>query len=100
MRKTLLTIIFGLIFYSCSSSKIGINKTKYFDENNIEISKSRFNKIRSKNKVLDIIGDSINHKKLTLREKRGKIANRALLESLLEKEIKRELDLNTPLLFS
>ncbi len=70
---------------------------RYFDENNIEISKSKFNRIRSTNKLLDIPGDSVNHKKLTLREKRGKISNRALLESLLEKEIKQELDSTKPL---
>ena len=94
MRKTLLSLAFGIIIYSCSSSKIG---TKYFNENNIEISKSKFEQIRSTNELLEIPGDSINHKKLTLREKRGKIKNRALLESLLEKEMNIELDSTKPL---
>jgi hypothetical protein len=97
MRKILLIIIFGVLIYSCSTSKIGNNKTKYFDENNVEISKSKFNRIRSTNKLLDIHGDSTNHKKLTLREKRGKITNRALLELLLEKELNQELDSTKPL---
>ena len=43
------------------------------------------------NKLLDIPGDSANHKKLILREKRGKITNRPELESLLEKEINQVL---------
>jgi hypothetical protein len=96
MKKVLLTFIIGILIYSCSTTKIG-NKTKYFDENNIEISKSKFNRIRSTNKLLDIPGDSVNHKKLTLREKRGKITNRALLESLLEKETNQELDSTKPI---
>ena len=94
MKKILLTLTFGILIYSCSSSKIG---NKYFDENNVEISKSKFDRIRSTNKLLDIPGDSTNHKKLTLREKRGKITNRALLESLLEKEINQELDSTKPI---
>jgi hypothetical protein len=97
MKKILLTLIFGVLFYSCSIIKIGNNKTKYFDENNAEISKSKFNQIRSTNNLLDIPGDTINHKKLTLREKRGKITNRVLLELLLEKEINQKLDSNKPI---
>ena len=96
MKKVLLIFIIGILFCSCSATKTA-GKTKYFDENNIEISKSRFNQIRSTNKLLDIPGDSVNHKKLTLREKRGKITNRALLESLLEKETNQELDSNKPI---
>lgn len=97
MKKILLTLVFGILIYSCSSTKIANDKTKYFDENNVKISKSKFNRIRSTNKLLDIPGDSANHKKLTLREKRGKITNRALLESLLEKETNQELDSNKPI---
>ncbi|MEE9362131.1 MAG: hypothetical protein V3U92_05985 [Cellulophaga sp.] len=97
MKKILLTLIFGTLIYACSSTKIRNDKAKYFDENNIKISKSKFYRIRSTNKFLDITGDSINHKKLTLREKRGKITNRALLESLLEKETNQELDSTKPL---
>lgn len=98
MKKYLSLFIIGILIYSCSSTKIeSNNKTKYFDENNIEISKSKFNKIRSTNKLLDIPGDSVNHKKLIVREKRGKITNRALLESLIEKEINQELDSDKPI---
>ena len=97
MRKILLTLTFGILICSCSSSKVGNDTTKYFDENNLEIKKSKFDRIRSTNKLLDIHGDSANHKKLILREKRGKITNRVLLESLLEKEINQEIDSTKPI---
>lgn len=97
MKKILLTFIIGILILSCSATKTEKDKTKYFDENNIEISKSKFNRIRSTNKLLDIPGDSINHKKLTLREKRGKINDRKSLELLLEKSTNTELDSNKPI---
>jgi len=97
MKNALLIIIFGSLISSCSSKMNLNNKTKYFDENNLEISKSKFNHIRSTNKLLEIPGDSVNHKKLTLREKRGKIINRNLLEALLEQQIKRELNSDKPI---
>ena len=65
MKKVLITFIIGILICSCSATKTGKDKTRYFDENNVEISKSKFNRIRSTNKLLDIPGDSINHKKLT-----------------------------------
>lgn len=46
---------------------------------------------------MDIPGDSVNHKKLTLREKRGKINDRKSLELLLEKATDRELDSDKPI---
>ncbi|PQV48916.1 hypothetical protein CLV33_104122 [Jejuia pallidilutea] len=97
MKKVLLTFIIEILIFSCSGTKIGKNKTRYFDENNVEISKSQFNRIRSTNKLLGIPGDSINHKKLTLREKRGKINNRKSLELLLEKATNLELDSLKPI---
>lgn len=97
MKKVLLTSIIGILIYSCSATKPGKDNTRYFDENNVEISKSKFNRIRSTNKLLDIPGDSINHKKLTLREKRGKINDRESLELLLEKATSMELDSNKPI---
>ena len=97
MKKVLLTIIIGILFFSCSATKTGKNKKRYFDENNVEISKSKFNRIRSTNKLLDIPGDSMNHKKLTLREKRGKINDRKSLELLLERTGNLELDSTKPI---
>ena len=97
MKKILLTFIIGILICSCSATKTGKDKTRYFDENNVEITKSKFNRIRSTNKLLDIPGDSINHRKLTLREKRGKINDRKSLELLLEKATNLELDSNKPI---
>jgi len=97
MKKILLTLILGILICSCSVTKTGSNKTRYFDENNLEISKSKFNRIRSTNKMLDIPGDSVNHKKLTVREKRGKINNRNNLEVLLENQINKEIKSNKPI---
>ncbi|SHJ26245.1 hypothetical protein SAMN04488096_1251, partial [Mesonia phycicola] len=98
MKKILLTLIFATLICSCSSTKISKNNYKYFDENNSEISKSKFDRIRSTNKFLDIPGDSTNHKKLTLRENRGKITNRPTLELLLEKQSNREIDSTKPII--
>jgi len=97
MKKILQITIIGILIYSCSATKTGKERTRYFDENNLEISKSKFDRIRSTNKLFEIPGDSTNHKKLTLREKRGKITNRALLETLLENEINQELDSTKPI---
>lgn len=97
MKKIVLILLFGALISSCSSSKVGNDNTKYFDENNVEISKSKFKRIRSTNKLLDIPGDSANHKKLILREKSGEITNRVLLESLLEKETNQEIDSTKPI---
>lgn len=97
MKKILLTLTFAILIYSCSATKIVNNKTKYFDENNVEISKSKFDRIRSTNKLLDIPGDSTNHKKLILREKRGEINERRSLELLLENAANREIDSKKPI---
>lgn len=97
MKKILLPLIFGILLYSCSSTKIANDKTKYFDENDLEISKSKFDDMLSTNKLLDIPGDSVNHKKLTLREKRGKINDRKALGLLFEKELNQKLDSNKPI---
>ena len=97
MKKTLLTFIIGILIYSCSATKTGKDKTRYFDKNNVEVSKFKFNQIRSTNKLLDVQGDSINHRKLTSREKRGKINDRKSLELLLEKATNLELDSTKPI---
>lgn len=97
MKKSLFILFFGILISSCSSSKGRTQKKKYFNENNVKISKSKFRKIRATNRLLDIPGDSAHHRKLTLREKRGKITNRPILELLLENEINREIDSTKPI---
>ena len=73
MNKILSIVVLMILSFSCSSTKFENSDFKYFDENNIQISKSKFNRIRSTNKLLDIPGDSSNHKKLTLRVKKRTI---------------------------
>lgn len=84
--------------WSCSSSKkIENNSVRYFNLDGSEISESKFNRLRSLVKVLGIPGDSINHKKLIKREKRGKINDREAFEFVLEKELNIELDSDKPI---
>lgn len=97
MKNILTTIILGFLIQSCSPSKTLNDKTRYFDENNIEIGKSKFDEIRATNKVLDIPGDSINHKKLTQRGQRGQIDNRAVLELALEQATQTSIDADKPI---
>lgn len=97
MKKILVILIVGIVIYACSSSKTDSVKTKYFDEKNVEISKSKFDRKRSTRKLIKIREDSTNYRKLTLREKRGKITDRGLLELLLENELNQELDSTKPL---
>lgn len=90
-------IYISLLFFismACGTTNPNI---RYFDDNNVEISKSKFNKIRSSSKMLDIPGDSAHHKKLTEREQKGEIANKEVLVSLLEKTTHRKLDSNKPI---
>ncbi|MDT0295103.1 hypothetical protein ACFQ3R_04650 [Mesonia ostreae] len=97
MKRILFTFMLGILIASCSSTKLSKKETKYFDENNIKISQSEFNETRYKHEFLAIDGDSAHHRKLVIRENRGKIDNRAHLESLLEKETQQKIDANQPL---
>ncbi len=97
MKNILITVILGFLIQSCSPSKALDDKTRYFDENNIEIGKSKFDEIRSTNKFLEIPGDSLNHKKLTSRGQRGQIDNRAALELALEQATQTSIDAGKPI---
>lgn len=97
MKKTLLLIILGIIFYSCSSSKVENNKTKYFDESNIEISKTNFNKSRSNKKLIAVQNDSLNIKILTSREIRGRITNKESFDILLNNSINTNINSKKPI---
>ncbi len=102
MKKTLLIKLIGILISSCSTTQKQSDKDndffRYFDENNAEVSQSTFERKRSRREFLAIQGDSINQRKLIVREKRGKITNRPRLESLLEKQIGREIDSNKPII--
>lgn len=95
--KIVLILFIVLLNSACSTSKIKSSDIRYFNHKNIEISKEKFYKIRSTNEYLDIPGDSINHLKLTVREKRGKISIRKNLEEVLESLTNRKIDSTSPI---
>ena len=97
MKEILIAAIVGILTCSSTLAQHSNSTIKYFDENNIEISESEYYQILSTKDVLELPIDSANHKKLTLRENRGRIPDRASLESLLEKAIHRELDAEKPI---
>ncbi|WP_457610967.1 hypothetical protein [Lutibacter sp.] len=96
MKKIIFLSFIGILIYSCSSSKISKKEIIYLDENNNKISKSKFNQIWQTDRLYTY-GDSINSKKLALREQRGKISSRTQLEVLLEKKINQKLDSSKPI---
>ncbi|TXE19051.1 hypothetical protein ES692_04120 [Psychroserpens burtonensis] len=97
MNKILSIVVLMILSFSCSSTKFENSDFKYFDENNIQISKSKFNRIRSTNKLLDIPGDSSNHKKLTLRVKKEQLQDKSLLVTILENETNIKIDSTKPI---
>lgn len=97
MKKIQYLSICTILFCVCATSQTNSNETRYFDENNVEISELAFNKRLDTRQVFSIPGDSTNHKKLIEREKHGKISNRAGFKSLLEQATNSELDSNKPL---
>ena len=97
MRKTFLTLIIGILTYSCSSTKVKSNRTKYFNENNIEVSQSEFNKSRSNRSLIAVQNDSLRTKTLTNREIRGKITNKELFDNQLNKILDTNIDNTKPI---
>lgn len=83
--------------YSCSSSRIENSKTKYFNENNIEISKLQFDKSRTNKKLIAVLNDSMNKKILIQREVRGKISNKELFNNSLSKSLNINVDSKKPI---
>jgi hypothetical protein len=96
MKNLLWMLLLSMLFYTCTSTKSKIG-TRYFDENDHEIAESKFKEIRSTNQLLDIQGDSINHKKLTIREQSGKLSNKSILMAFLEMEFHQKIDSTKPL---
>ena len=97
MKNILITLILGIVMPSCSTPKTVEVKTRYFDENNLEITEAKFNQIRSTHKFLEIPGDSIHHKKLTQRGQRGQIDNRPALELALEQATQTSIEADKPI---
>lgn len=94
MRNILTVTLFGLIIYSCSSSK---QDYTYYDIDNQEISKSKFRQKRSTNEFLDIEIDSLNQKKLVERTNSGKIENIKVYRSLISNKSADEIDISKPI---
>ena len=94
-----ISIVIGILaFIWFLPDSIIAQKIKYFDEENIEISKKQYNhKLNSKN-YLEIPGDSIHCIKLIARAQSGQIENIALLYHTLEVELKQKLDYTKPLI--
>ncbi|MBK8242368.1 MAG: hypothetical protein IPK88_02995 [Saprospiraceae bacterium] len=96
--KVISTVIGILAFIWFLPDSIIAQKIKYFDEENIEISKKQYNhKLNSKN-YLEIPGDSIHCIKLIARAQSGQIENIALLYHTFEVELKQKLDYKKPLI--
>ena len=79
LRKPKYLLLIALLSFCYSS----YGQTVYLDQNNNQISKKEFERIRKSNQYLDIPGDSINSKKLISREKTGRINDRAKFEQFL-----------------
>ncbi|MCC7027751.1 MAG: hypothetical protein IT265_12390 [Saprospiraceae bacterium] len=94
-----ISIVIGILaFIWFLPDSIIAQKIKYFDEENIEISKKQYNhKLNSKN-YLEIPGDSIYCIKLIARAQSGQIENIELLYHTLEVELKQKLDYTKPLI--
>ena len=92
MKKYILLFSLTVLICACNSTK-----TKYFDENGVEVSKEEFKSEVHSYEKFEIPGDSIHHKKLMTRAQNGYIDNREVLELLLEKATNRELDSDKPI---
>jgi len=98
MKRPLLILFVVILFSACSTSKFNKDGIRYFDENNEEVTKSKFKRVYARKSLFIIPGDSINQVRLTVRENHGRLDKRAALESILEKQIDREIDADKPML--
>ena len=92
MKNLLRFICLFILIYSCSSSK----NHSYFDENNVEIDKRKYNKRKHSGELLGIKIDS-SKLKLTTREKRGILNNMPKFVETLEAGLNTTLDNNKPI---
>jgi hypothetical protein len=96
MKKIILLSI-QVLFFTLLVNAQQNNSFKYFDADNKEITEKIFKQLRSTNKVLDIVGDSTNHKKLIKRDESGNI-DRNKLVLALENVAKTKIDSNTTII--
>ncbi len=96
MKKFAL-LIFQLFLLARLAAAQQSENIKYFDTKNRPITEKKFKERRATNQVLDIVGDSTNHRKLIEREENGQFADYAKLVSALEKASGRKIDTEKPL---
>jgi hypothetical protein len=90
----ILALLFSGFFNAQNPSTFGL---KYFDENYQPISKSEFDRKRSTRQFLNVQGDSIHHRMLSVREVYGVLENRSYLDSLLTVATSKTIDASKPL---
>lgn len=95
--KTFALLLLQLLLFGRLTSAQQSENIKYFDTRNRPISEKKFNERRATNAVLDIVGDSANHRKLIEREENGQFADYAKLISALEKASGKKIDAGKPL---
>ncbi|MEJ6793045.1 MAG: hypothetical protein QNK89_10045 [Lacinutrix sp.] len=95
MKQFAVAIILIISFFSCSSSQKTTSSTKYFGIDGNEISESKFKRERTRNrKYIGTYADSLDQKRIALREETGRIDNRNHLDSILEKQTNIKIDKN------
>ncbi len=92
LRYILLILMIPSVFLSSSYGQ----STKYFDENNVPIKKSKFKKKIEYEAYFSIPGDSAHHKRLIPRSVTNNIENKEVLLDLLEKAIGKSINRNVP----
>ncbi|MEP7197913.1 MAG: hypothetical protein ABI851_15450 [Saprospiraceae bacterium] len=97
MNNKYCLLYFILLYISFFSAMGQTNKLRYFDQNNKEISKSKFNEILEKNIYLDAPGDTLNSLKLIYRENHGNLTNKSIFISKLEQNSNRIIDTLKPI---
>ncbi|MCO6357590.1 hypothetical protein [Roseivirga pacifica] len=97
MKIQLQVLAICFILYACNTSKQA-PQTKYFDANYQQITQPEFNRSLSSNHFLEEPGDSVNHRKLITREKRGTVNNKAEIEHLLREVTKNQVASEKPII--
>lgn len=97
LNKFLFIFFITFLLLACASPNPNKKGFKFFDENNEQVTKSKFIRIRDRKGLFMVPGDSINQIKLIERKNKGKISIRPTIDSILEKQINQRIDANKPL---
>ncbi len=88
-------ILFLIVVFTIQN--VFAQKQRYFDENNKEISKRKYQRKKSESKYVEIQRDTSNIRKVVLRIKEGKLENKQQVFNLLEKEIGASFNYSKPI---